>query len=271
MKKLFSILCLGIFLVSNAQKLEKTEEIAEGISKLDFKTFQLFTLKDNQGERQMPNSLFYGTQHKDLVEKASPKGSVAGSVHSFLVEMQGETLLFDAGLGGSGRLWEHLSTLKIKADEVKHIFLTHMHFDHIGGLIKDEKAVFPNATLYIAQAEYGHWKKSRNAFALQVLSLYKEKLKVFSYAEEFLSVKPIEAHGHTPGHTAFQLGNLLIAGDFMHGLDLQKKYPQVSASYDMNPEQAVKSRQKLWDYAKKNCLVIAGMHLPKNGLYEFEK
>lgn len=48
----------------------------------------------------------------------------------------------------------------------------------------------------------------------------------------------------------------------MHGVALQLPHPEFCASYDMEPEQAVKTRQELLNYARKNALTMAGMHFP---------
>ncbi|MBQ5404068.1 MAG: MBL fold metallo-hydrolase, partial [Bacteroidales bacterium] len=75
-------------------------------------------------------------------------------------------------------------------------------------------------------------------------------------------VLALDAVGHTPGHTVFRKGDLLITGDLMHALDLQLKYPEYCANFDGDKEKAVKSRKKILEYAKDNKLTICGMHLP---------
>ena len=72
----------------------------------------------------------------------------------------------------------------------------------------------------------------------------------------------IKAAGHTPGHTAYQIGKLLVVGDLMHGAALQTVNPDICASYDMDKQEAVATRRILLDYARKNGLTMAGMHLP---------
>ena len=62
------------------------------------------------------------------------------------------------------------------------------------------------------------------------------------------------------------LGQVLIAGDFMHGAALQTQHPELCASYDMNREEAIQTRLWISEYGKSKSLIIAGMHLPDDGL-----
>jgi glyoxylase-like metal-dependent hydrolase (beta-lactamase superfamily II) len=47
---------------------------------------------------------------------------------------------------------EVLDRINVKADEVRHVIVTHMHFDHAGGV-----SLFPRATFYIQEDEYRFW------------------------------------------------------------------------------------------------------------------
>ena len=78
----------------------------------------------------------------------------------------------------------------------------------------------------------------------------------------------MDAVGHTPGHTAFQLASLMIVGDLMHGYALQKDHPEISSNYDMDKEKAAESRKRILQYARDNKLLMAGMHLPPPGFAE---
>lgn len=75
-------------------------------------------------------------------------------------------------------------------------------------------------------------------------------------------IEAMNGIGHTPGHTVFQAGKLLVIGDLIHGAALQLEYPEYCASYDMDKETAVKTRKHFLQYAKDNGLTMAGMHLP---------
>jgi glyoxylase-like metal-dependent hydrolase (beta-lactamase superfamily II) len=76
----------------------------------------------------------------------------------------GETVVVDAGvtpqmareraLDGYVNPVNVLARLNIKADEVRHVVITHMHFDHAGGV-----SLFPEATFYIQEDEYRFWQK----------------------------------------------------------------------------------------------------------------
>lgn len=269
MKKMF-LGGLMIFLASSCSVSEKQSSqniINEGITKVVSSGTVIFTLKDHLGERTQPNSRFYGNKDQQRVDELSPTGEIASSIHSFLIEKDGKKGLFDTGLGQGGRLWEHLKTLKVNPEEIDFIFLTHMHGDHIGGMLDGENKVFPNAQIFVSQPEYNFWIQNKESQAFKVLEKYENQLHKFDYSKNLpLGVKPIEAHGHTPGHSVFEIGKMLIIGDLMHGMELQLKDPSLNASYDMDKEKSILARKKILSYAEKNKKIILGMHLPNNGV-----
>ena len=77
-----------------------------------------------------------------------------------------------------------------------------------------------------------------------------------------MDIKAIDAKGHTPGHVVYQKDDLLIIGDLIHGLIIQLSHPEICASYDHDEEESISARRRVMEYAKKNKLFIAGMHLP---------
>ena len=70
------------------------------------------------------------------------------------------------------------------------------------------------------------------------------------------------AYGHTAGHTVYQVGDIMIVGDIMHGVALQKDHPEVCASFDMDKEAAVASRRSVLKNAREKNIRMYGMHFP---------
>lgn len=83
------------------------------------------------------------------------------------IDWDGEGLLVDAGNGpgdapglGNGIVFEHLANEGISMDSIKHVLLTHGHYDHISGVVEDLeslKPAFPSAKVYISRVEYEFW------------------------------------------------------------------------------------------------------------------
>jgi glyoxylase-like metal-dependent hydrolase (beta-lactamase superfamily II) len=208
----------------------------------------------------------------EIIDKYLPSKSFLLETQAFLIRCQNKNVLIDAGTGK--KLSENLQTLKISEQEIHIILLTHMHNDHIGGLLRDGKRVFNHAELYVAQAEYDYWMgaKERGANARKVLDAYRDKLHLFVPAEPdneisdlIPGIKPVAAYGHTPGHTAFLLESagqkLLVWGDIAHAMDVQMPRPEVALTFDFDAEQAVTTRKKILEYVSKNKISVCGAHI----------
>ena len=78
------------------------------------------------------------------------------------IKKDGEAVIVDTGvtphlarereLGGYVNPAEVLERIDVKAEEVRHIVITHMHFDHANGV-----SLFPQATFYVQEDEYRFW------------------------------------------------------------------------------------------------------------------
>lgn len=227
---------------------------------------KLTWIRDNAKERLMPVSLF-GDVPQQLVDSLGIADGIPSSVSVFLVEADGKHILFDTGIGApDSRLMKGLEAAGLSPADIDCLFLTHLHFDHIGGMVKADSVVFPHAEVYVARQEYDGWMQmpdDQKAKVVATMSVYKDRLHLFEYGDTLpAGVVALNAEGHTPGHTVYQLGGFLVVGDLMHGAALQLVRPDFCASYDMNPEMAVKNRKYYLDYARQNGLLMAGMHQP---------
>ncbi|MDR3366606.1 MAG: MBL fold metallo-hydrolase [Prevotellaceae bacterium] len=283
-----------------AAKIAAQEEGEKDVITFEVGDFLVSTLPEGQ-QRGKSDVLIGATP--DMLKKHLPEGTYPSAVNAFLVRTPDQTVLVDAGFGR--KLFANLQSLGVSAEQVNAILLTHMHGDHIGGLLLNGKVAFPNATLYIAQAEHDYWasdeamqavpENRRGGFgqARRVIAAYRDKLRLFTPGEATGTSAPgllpgfwgVAAYGHTPGHTAYLLqsagSRLLIWGDLAHAMSIQMPCPEVAVTYDVDAKAAVKSRQHLLEYAAKNKIPVGGMHIAHpsignvkvsgKGGYEFEE
>ena len=227
--------------------------------------YEIFPIQDNLSPRMMGRTLFPDAPDSLIAELGLEEG-IPASVSAFLVKTDGNEILFDAANGApDSQLMPVLESLQTTADEVDYIFITHLHGDHIGGLLKEGEAVFSNALVYINKTEYDAWMamEGRQSEGLRnICSAYGERVKTFTLEDELpCGIEAVEAYGHTPGHTAYRVGDALVAGDVMHGTALQARYPEFSAGFDMDKEMSVKTRRAILKMAEEGVKVY-GMHFP---------
>lgn len=209
-----------------------------------------------------------------LIDSLGLRGGIPSSMSVFLVESKGMRILFDTGLGAKdSRLLHLLSLMGLTPADIGFIYLTHLHGDHIGGLMQGGRAVFPSAQVFVAKQEFRGWMRmsaEKKAQVEKMAKAYRLNLHFFDFGDYLPGdVKTIDASGHTPGHTAFRVGDLLIAGDIIHGAALQLADLDLCPTYDMEPAEARAARKRILQYARMNNLVVAGMHLPAPGFMKF--
>lgn len=230
------------------------------------KTVSLTWIEDKPGPSMNDRALFPEVPDSVWTKLGIGEG-VPSSMSCFLVQTEGKNILFDTGLGAPfSQMQSKLAEKGLTSDSIDYIFITHLHGDHIGGMMKDGAIVFPNAAVYVNRTEAEAWKNmpdGKGDQAAAVLNAYQDRLHQFEAGDTLdLDIISIPAYGHTPGHTVYQKDSILIVGDIMHGVALQSQYPEYCARYDMDQEAAVEARKQIMQYAEDNGLTMYGMHFP---------
>ena len=276
----YLLFVMSIFIIGNegfAQSNENVKTVSVG-------NFKISLLSEGQ-QRGKTDILIGATP--EMLQKYVPDHTFPNAVNAFLVQMPDKNVLIDAGFGRN--LFDNMLSLGVSPEKIDMILLTHMHGDHIGGLLQSEQIAFPNAELYLPQPEYDYWmsddamnrlpENRRGGFvqARKVISVYKSKLHLFEPIEPemnesnlFPGFRGIAAYGHTPGHTGYLIESaneqLLVWGDLAHAMNIQMPCPDVAVTYDVDPMQAVSARKKLLRYISKNKIPVAGMHIAFPGM-----
>jgi glyoxylase-like metal-dependent hydrolase (beta-lactamase superfamily II) len=189
-----------------------------------------------------------------------------------VVRSGGRTILIDAGLGAdpdlhlprAGRLAERLEAAGIDLASVTDVVLTHMHMDHIGGLLVDgmRDRLRPDLRVHVAAAEVKFWASpdfSRTSMpsgfpdalrraAKRFLNEYHSQLRPFDAEYEVVpGVVVRRTGGHTPGHSVVRLASggdrLTFAGDAVFQVGFDR--PEWHNGFEHDPEEAARVRVSL--------------------------
>lgn len=215
---------------------------------------------------------------------------VETSVNAYLIKTNDKLILVDAGTADAfgptlGSLTKSLNNAGYKPEQIDAVLITHIHPDHVGGLMEGDKMVFPNATIYISKPEVAFWltEESKNKApeglqfyfqnAAQKVGPYLKagKVKTFEYGGElFPGITPIASPGHTPGHSFYALESkgqkLVFWGDIMHVAPVQLTDPSITIQYDVDPKAAAFQRKKAFTEAAKQGYWVAGDHVSFPGI-----
>jgi glyoxylase-like metal-dependent hydrolase (beta-lactamase superfamily II) len=221
-----------------------------------------------------------------LIAKAGPD-SLTMEVYGFLLKLGDRFALIDTGSGrlmgaDLGKLRNALAGLGVAPASIDHVFMTHVHRDHFGGLADDQgKAAFPNAELVLHEKEAAFWldntindvpERARRHFdvTVQFLSLYKDRIRRVKDNDGIPGVSAHLAPGHTPGHTCWLVqseGQSILAwGDLIHIAAIHLPAPDIAMEYDLDPAVAKQSRLRVLDWVATDKIPVAGAHLPAPGI-----
>lgn len=232
----------------------------------------------SEGASERKTDLLRDASPEDL-QKYIPTGLYPTATNAFLVQTPERTMLIDTGFGRAS-FYSYLDNAGVKPEDIDVILLTHMHGDHIGGLLtNDGKIAFPNATIFVSEKEYTFWQGKKEG---AVLENYGNRVKLFEPNELgaeslplYEGIYPVAADGHTPGHTMYLIQSkgekMMIWGDLVHAAAIQFPVPDVALSFDVDPVQAVKTRKEVFAYVSENRIPVAGAHLPLPAMGVVEK
>ena len=220
---------------------------------------------------------------------------VETSVNAYLINTGSKLVLVDTGAAGLfgptlGNMLTNLKAAGYQPEQVDEIYITHMHPDHVGGLMNGTALTFPNATLRLDKADADYWlneakmkaapKESQGFFqgAMASVNPYVAagKLKTFEGSTELVpGIKSMATHGHTAGHTVYAVESkgekLMLWGDLMHVAAVQFDDPSVTIKFDTETKAAAKERIKAYADAAKRGYLVGASHLAFPGLGHVRK
>lgn len=218
-----------------------------------------------------------------------PPDAFDWALNVVVVQSGGQTILVDAGLGSdpdlhlprAGQLSKRLEAAGIDLGSVTDVVLTHMHMDHIGGLLVDEvkEGLRPDLRIHVAAAEVKFWEDpdfshvsmppgfpdALRATAKRFAKEYHNQLRTFEDEHEVApGVVVTRTGGHTPGHSVVRLASggdrLTFAGDavFTVGFD----HPDWHNGFEHDPEEAARVRVRLLRELAASEELLVATHMP---------
>lgn len=248
---------------------------------------QVTALSD--GSLTVPAGFFKGTTD---AQQAALGETITLAANTYAYQSGERTFLFDAGSGTEhfisqnfpniGALPADLAQSGIDANSVTDIVITHMHIDHIGGLVLGGQPVFPNATIHVSAADWDFWMKPGLAnsvpdglkpmvnAAQTVGGIIGDNIKTYAgEANLGAGVALVPTPGHTPGHSGVMLTagseQLMLIGDAFVSERVHFANPDAAWALEFAPDIAAQTRKTLLDRFATDKIMIAGSHLSAPG------
>jgi glyoxylase-like metal-dependent hydrolase (beta-lactamase superfamily II) len=218
-----------------------------------------------------------------------PQDAFDWALNAVMVRSGGKTILIDAGLGSdpnlnlprAGQLIRRLAAAGIDLSAVTDLVLTHLHMDHIGGLLVDgvKQQLRKDLRIHVAAAEVKFWEApdfSRTAMpdgfpdalrstAKRFLKEYGSQLRLFDDEQEIApGVVARRTGGHTPGHSVVRMAAgddaLTFAGDAVFAVGFEQ--PDWHNGFEHDPEEAARVRVRLLRQLAETGEMLVATHLP---------
>ncbi len=217
-----------------------------------------------------------------------PTEDLDWALNAFVVRSGERTILIDSGLGGeysgyprAGQFVSRLEAAGVDLASVTDVVLTHMHFDHVGGLLVEgvKERLRPDLKVHVSAAEASFWEApdfSRTAMppelaevirrtSSQFLSAYRNHLQTFEEeAEVAPGVVVTRTGGHTPGHSVVRIESggdrLMFAGDAL--LPASFDHPEWHNGFEHDPEEATRVRLRLMKELVATGSLLVSTHMP---------
>jgi glyoxylase-like metal-dependent hydrolase (beta-lactamase superfamily II) len=246
------------------------------------------------GRFKLDGGAMFGVVPRVMWEKQHPadeQNRIELALRCLLAETGDRRLLIDTGIGDRwaekhrriyaierrpNQLVAELAEAGLTADSVTDVILTHLHFDHAGGAVRQADGelvpTFPQARYWIQEQQW-RWaheptERDRASFRREDFAPLEEtgRLELVSGAAEILpQVRVVPISGHTPGqqmvefHTAG--GVLVYCGDLIPFAS-QVHAPWIMG-FDLNPLLTLTEKKQFLSRAVEEDYVLVFEHDPR--------
>jgi glyoxylase-like metal-dependent hydrolase (beta-lactamase superfamily II) len=217
-----------------------------------------------------------------------PQDAFDWALNAVVVRSGDQTILIDSGLGGeypdfprAGQFVQRLEAAGIDLSSVTDVVLTHMHFDHVGGLLVDgvKERLRPDLKVHVSAVEAKFWEEpdfSRTAMppalaevarsaSKRFLKEYHSHLRTFDLEHQVApGVVVRRTGGHTPGHSVVRVTSgsdrLMFAGDALFPVSFD--HPEWHNGFEHDPEEATRVRLRLMRELAETGAWLVSTHMP---------
>ena len=233
--------------------------------------FEVTTILGGTTPREEPQGIFGMNVSEEEFATVSRDNFLSTDASQFfftptLVNTGNEVILFDTGLNAAATVGA-LEGAGYTADQVDIVVLTHMHGDHIGGLMNEGAPTFANARYVAGQAEYDHWAGAENdGFEMNVRPLAENMTFLGDGGDVVSGITGMAAFGHTPGHMVYRLDSagagLVIFADLANHPVWSLARPDWEVRFDADKEAAAASRRNVLGMINADRIPAIGYHMP---------
>jgi glyoxylase-like metal-dependent hydrolase (beta-lactamase superfamily II) len=233
--------------------------------------FEVTTILAGTTPREEPQGIFGMNVSAEEFAEVSRENFLSTEMSQFfftptLVNTGDDLVLFDTGLNGAATV-AALESAGYTADQVSIVVLTHMHGDHIGGMMTDGAPTFANARYVTGQAEFDHWAAAGNeGFDANVRPMA-DMMTFLGDGQDVVSgITGMAAFGHTPGHMVYRLDSegagLVIFADLANHPVWSLARPDWEVRFDADKAAAAASRRNVLGMIAADRIPAIGYHMP---------
>ncbi|EBA13573.1 MBL fold metallo-hydrolase [Roseobacter sp. CCS2] len=233
--------------------------------------FEVTTILGGTTPRENPQGIFGMNVSEEEFATVSEENFLSTEASQFfftptLVNTGSELVLFDTGLNAAATL-SAIEGAGYSADQVDVVVLTHMHGDHIGGLMNNGGPTFANARYVTGQVEFDHWAAAENdGFEANVRPLADQMTFIGDGNDVVSGITGMAAFGHTPGHMVYRLDSadkgLVIFADLANHPVWSLARPDWEVRFDADKEAAAASRRNVLGMIAADRVPAIGYHMP---------
>jgi glyoxylase-like metal-dependent hydrolase (beta-lactamase superfamily II) len=255
---------------------------------------------------KLDGGAMFGNAPKELWKRwfaADDKNRILLSARSLLIQTsEGKNILFDAGIGlcfepklkerygiegNEHLLLKNLFEIGLQENDIDAVILSHLHFDHAGGLLSPygegkQRLLFPQATYFLSKE---HWNYSKNPHVRERASFIPILRELLENSGRLLLIEEAQtpelpkelsffsSDGHTIGLLVMTVElpdeRVVCPTDVIPGMAWMT--PPITMGYDRYPELIVNEKLRLFETLKERKSRIFLTHDPEVEFFDFSQ